>query len=267
MTDDTAAAPDPETEVALTRAAPEVPLAWSVDDGDDDETLPYDGDDAEPEPLWTDADDSRYSRDTVRLFVGLIGVAVLGASWSVGMWVMHRENRPAPAPAEPAALGPPDVIVPSTTAAPVMQGPSLNGTYQMVFDASAATYFGKAAPPKRVGIGTVWWAFKSSCNALGCTASGVKVDDTDHSRRAATGLTDTFTFKDGQWVDIVRPVPSGIVGCDAASIHWTLTPRPDDALVGRETITVESGCTSAGNGVNTPFTMTRIGGVPAGLFP
>lgn len=128
----------------------------------------------------------------------------------------------------------------------------------MAFDAGAATYTGKAAPPKRVGITTVWWAFRTAIN---CTATGVKLDDTEHSRRSAKGLTDTLTFTNGltgsQWADGARPTPSGIAGCDAASIHWTLTPQQDGTLTGSETITVESGCTSAGNATTTPFTATR----------
>jgi hypothetical protein len=186
---------DPETEVALTRAAPEVPLAWSADDGDD--TVPaYDGDDDSnaPTDLWSDEQDRRYSWGTVRLFVGLIGVAVVAAGWAGGLWAMHRHNRPAPA-AQLAAPSAPDVIVPSTPAPP--PGPKLDGTYQLVFDIGAATYSGHAAPPKRTGVETIWWAFRSSCTPVSCTASGVKLDNTDHTVRSAKNITDTFTFVHG----------------------------------------------------------------------
>lgn len=203
MQDGTTAAdaPDPETEAAMTRAVVPEALAWSVDDGGDDETLPvYDGDDDSDAPtdLWSDQDDSRYSWHTVGIFAGLVGIAVLAASWSVGMYLTHHDKAPTPAAQLPAA-SPPDVIVPSTPAAPT--GPNLTGAYQLVYRIGDATYRGHAGPPKRSGVATVWWAFKSSCTPVGCTASGIKLDNTDHTIASAKTITDTFTFVSGQWED------------------------------------------------------------------
>jgi hypothetical protein len=79
VNDDTAPGSDPETEVGLTRAAAEVPLAWSVDDGGD-ETVPYTDDGDAETDVWSDQDDRRYSWHTVGMFAALVGVAVLAAS-------------------------------------------------------------------------------------------------------------------------------------------------------------------------------------------
>jgi serine/threonine-protein kinase len=257
MQDDKTAAPgsDPETEVALTRAAEQPPLAWSQsdEDGSGDETLPFDGD-----------ADVRRSWAVVGVAVALVGVGVVAAAWMGGEWLTHRDHRPAAQPPAPSA---PDVIVPSTPAP--TPGPMLNGTYQMAFDAGAATYTGKAAPPKRTGIDTIWWAFRSTCTAAGCTASGVRLDPDNHSVRRSRGdFNDTtLTYAGGQWANGATSIPPGIPGCSAADVHWTLQPQTDGTLTGSETVTVEGDCTSAGNAITTPIVATRIGPVPAGLLP
>lgn len=268
MQDDTTAAPgsDPETEAALTRAVVEGPLAWSVDDGDE-ETLPYhDDDDSEP-PEDTSGPTTTTSAmpgRTVALFVALIGVAVVAAAWAVGVYLTHRAHDPAPAAQQPATTAP-DVIVPSTPSAPT--GPSLNGAYQLVFDIANATYHGHSTGPKRSGVATIWWAFKSSCTPVGCTASGIKLDNTDHTVASAKNITDTFTFVNGRWEDAPMSSPDTIApGCTNDQDQWTLTPQPDGTLAGVETVTLEGSCGSAGNATITPFTATRIGGVPAGLL-
>jgi serine/threonine protein kinase, bacterial len=243
----TAAAENDATSVVPppTEAAPE--LAWSEDDGD--------ADDAQP---WREA----WGRASIFVFVAaLMAFAIAVVGWFA---VRAHHNHPvASTPSTTAAAA----LPPIASAPPAPTGPTLDGAYQLTFDAAASTYRGGTSP-KRSGIRTIWWAFRSSCTPAGCTASGVKLDDTDHSVRSAKNITDTFTYVDGQWEDAPIPVPDTVApGCPRDSNQWTMRPQPDGTLAGIETITIEGTCGSAGNATITPFTATRIGPVPAGAFP
>jgi serine/threonine-protein kinase len=155
----------------------------------------------------------------------------------------------------------------STVTPPFLaKGPTLDGAYQLTFNFADATYRGGGTAPKRTGIRTIWWALRSSCTPVGCTASAVKLDDTDHSVRSAKNTTDTFTYTDGKWVDAPISSPDTVApGSTDDANQWTLTPQPDGTLAGVETITLEGSCGSAGNTTITPFTATRIGPVPEGV--
>jgi serine/threonine-protein kinase len=229
-----------------TEAAPE--LAWSKDDGDADNAQP-----------WHEA----WGRTPIIVFIAALAAFAIAV---VGWFSIrpHHNQHVASLPSTMAAAAPP----PISTTPPAPTGPRLDGTYQIAYDDGATTYTGKAAPPKRTGIETVWWAFHSSCTAAGCTASGVKLDNADHSVRMSRGdfISTTLTYTGGQWVNGATSIPAHIPGCDTASTHWTLQPQSDGTLSGVETVTIEGDCTSTGNGIATPITATRIGPVPAGVL-
>lgn len=210
-------------DVEPTRAAE---LAWSSE--------------AETEEL---ADRSREWRGRL-LWLPL--VALLCASVAVVVWfsvTLYRQGGQAialPTASVPVAAPPVHVAPPSPPAAP---GPRLDGAYQLAFDIDAATYSGKASPPKRSGAKTIWWAFRSSRTPAGCTASAVKLDDTDHTVSSAKNITDTFTFADGQWGDAPISSPDTVApGCTNDSSQWVLKPQPDGTLAGTETVTLEGSC-------------------------
>jgi serine/threonine protein kinase, bacterial len=245
--DTTAGPANDETIIVSPVPAAPPELAWSADTEVIDDPRP-----------WRDA----WGRASIVVFIA----ALTALSIAVVGWFSirsHHDTPAAPAPSTMAAAA----LPPMSTEPPAPKGPTLDGAYQLAFNVADATYRGGGTAPKRTGIRTIWWAFRSSCTPVGCTASGVKLDDTDHSVRSAKHTTDTFTFTDGKWVDAPIASPDTIApGCTDDANQWTLTPQPDGTLAGVETITLEGSCGSAGNATITPFTGTRIGPVPAGVF-
>lgn len=241
-------ADEPETALEPTAGAPDVELAWSADDGIDTVAL--------PRQSWRWAFGYAAALVSCAAAVAFM-IAVMG-------WTRHgtASDRHPPPLASQSALPPPSVAAPL---------PSLDGTYQIVLTAEGQQYQGKAPPSSRPqGVRTIWWAFRSSCNAAGCTAVGVKLDDTDHSQVAAKwrATSDTFTFRDGRWEDgeIYVPADADMVPCPGAWDHWTIMPQADGTLTGAETDRMAAGCPSSGNSVMTPMTLTRIGPVPGGVL-
>lgn len=104
---------DPETQLAPTRAAPQSPQAYSAADA---ETLPYPDDDVS---AYTDTDERAYSWRTVQIFVGLMAVAVLAATWMVAAWWTHREDTAStPTSAAPTVQPSPDDHIVAAAPAP-----------------------------------------------------------------------------------------------------------------------------------------------------
>lgn len=222
-------------------------LAWSSEDVEAPEKSPW-------APVWGTAAGIVFCAAVTALVIGIVG------------WVSRRESTDKSSlPASTTTIQ--AEMLPPVSTTPIPAGPSLDGSYELRFDIGAATYRGTAEPPKRSGAITIWWAFQSSCTPAGCTAVGVKLDDTDHSVRSPKNITDTLTFISGRWEDGSTPIPARIPGCDTASIQWAMQPLPDGTLAGIETVTVDSGCPSQGNSTVTPFTVTRIGPVAAGVLP
>lgn len=254
MNDETVAgtapgAGDAETEIVPppTQAAPE--LAWSAED----ETTEI------RDRSWRSA----WSRAAAFVVVGVLIACAVG----VTTWLLLRANHPAkPAVAASAAAStaPQAALPPSTTAPPQ---PVLDGAYEIVRDVAHATYQGNAPAPKRAGILLSWWAFRSSCTPAACTASGVKLDDINHSIPSAIHIDDTLRYADAQWSEVPVLLPGEVPGwCNAVASQWQLRPQPDGTLVGTETLTITANCPAKGNTTITPITATRIGPVPAGLL-
>jgi uncharacterized protein DUF732 len=104
-------AADDETTVVPGPTQVAAALAWSSEEPDTDDFS--DGDDSlssdeSDDSLWSDEDDAAYARGTVKIFVGMIAVAVIAAAWMVGVWATHRPSDPAPqaAPTTAAPLPP-----------------------------------------------------------------------------------------------------------------------------------------------------------------
>jgi serine/threonine-protein kinase len=243
----TAAAENDATSIvpAPTEAAPE--LAWSQDDGDADNAQP-----------WHEAQ----RRAPIIVFIAALAAFAIAVVGWFSVRPQHNQHV-ASLPSTMAAAA----LPPISTTPPAPTGPVLDGAYQLTFDIGAARYRGKAAPPKRSGVATIWWAFRSSCTPVACTASAVKLDDTDHTVRSAKNITDTFTYVDGKWVDAPISHPDNTApGCTNVEDQWTRTPQPDGTLAGVGTVTLEGSCGSAGNTTVNPFTATRIGPVPANVL-
>lgn len=254
MSDETAAgttpgAGDAETELVPppTTEAPE--LAWSLA-----------GEIAEIQRRsWP----SVWGRAAIFVAIGVVIACVIGVTG----WAMLRANRPATsatAAGAPASSGVMAALPPSTA---TVARPVLEGAYEIVRDVAHATYQGNAPAPKRAGILLSWWAFRSSCTPAACTASGVKLDDINHSIPSAIHIDDKLRYADGQWSELPVLLPGEVPGwCNGVASQWELRPQPDGTLVGTETLTITADCPAKGNVTITPITATRIGPVPAGLL-
>lgn len=106
-----AAAESPETELLPPATAHAPQLAYSAAD-DDEATGLYADDEYAPklsrrhrellewlqpdDELWTDADDAAYARGTVKMFVVLMAITMVGASVIGWEWWDHHHTVPAP---------------------------------------------------------------------------------------------------------------------------------------------------------------------------
>ncbi|WP_180275960.1 DUF732 domain-containing protein [Mycobacterium celatum] len=126
-----AAGDEPPTELAAVDAAettvlsrqsetPAAELAWSIDTGETgDFTEQSDVDDS-----WDD-ESRAYEWGTVKIFAGLMAVAVIAAAWLVGVWVTHRDEHDTPVAAAtlPAVVSPAPIAAPPTGSTPTAAAP------------------------------------------------------------------------------------------------------------------------------------------------
>lgn len=251
-----------ETELVGAVTQPASGFAWSAEEGYGETQDWPEADEDEPLHPWLDA----LGATAPVLFVLAVAAFVLTVGGFI--WIDHSNGQVDSAPPAVSVAAPNGALTPSSvTAPPLRPDPILTGTYELAFDSSKETYRGNAVPPHHTGIKTRWWAFRSQCSSSECTASGVKLDDNAHTAPHPMNLSDSWTYDNGQWVE--TPVSlsiSDVPGCSTATTHWELRPQPDGTLAGTETATVEGGCQSSGNTTVTPFTATRIGPVPPGLW-
>jgi serine/threonine protein kinase, bacterial len=163
--------------------------------------------------------------------------------------------------ADPATVS----ISPSTsTAAPHVAGPVLDGTYRVDFDLQNQTINGAVT-----GLGaavTQWWAYRSACTPAGCAAAGSELADSN--QQEGTGTTNVLHFVDGHWQGTPDlQAPSQCDGTnnpvsDDETRLWSLQPQADGTLRGIEVGTILSNeCGKQGTVYRTPFVATRTGDV------
>jgi serine/threonine protein kinase, bacterial len=161
----------------------------------------------------------------------------------------------------------------TSTSAPTVAGPVLDGTFRVDFDYTKQTYNGGPItnpPPNN----SLRWAFHSICTSAGCVATGAALNDENHQGVAASA-TDVLRFTDGHWQDTpyLRP-PAQCAGptngaiTDTVTSSWSFEPQPDGTLRGVQivtTVTNECGGTK-GTVRRTPISATRTGDVPPGVI-
>ncbi|WP_369741621.1 serine/threonine-protein kinase [Mycobacterium servetii] len=174
-----------------------------------------------------------------------------------------RPNTPHPATSRPAPPRP-------ATAAAV--APALDGAYRLDFDIGRARH----ATAGAVGAGREhqigWWAFRSSCTAAGCVATGTRLDDRNHqvASIAGGGETDVLRFVDGYWDGTPTQVWAGCrlpgragTATELEMVVWSLAPEANGKLRGMQTATVRTDeCGHRGVVQRTTLVATRIGDVP-----
>jgi hypothetical protein len=235
-----------ETEVVpeITQAAPPE-LAWSahLDGG------------IEPEHhSWRDG----WARAAPILFAAaVVAVVVAVVGW---IWIEHdkRQNRSAATP----STAPPTPVA----ASPAPSMPVLDGVYQVILNAAAATSQGNVATPSlNSSTQVVWFAFRPHCTPAACVIHAVMLDDNNHA--VAVRDTETLNYVNGHWVEIPVPMSDITPECPRGTRQLELRPaQPEGKWVGTDTLTVTSDCPYKGNTMEAPITATWVGPVPDGLL-
>ncbi len=152
--------------------------------------------------------------------------------------------------------------------------PLLDGTYRLDYDRAKQTSNGVIGND---GVTSSWWAFRSSCSADACGATGTKLDNVNHqsARTSGSGNTGVLTFANGHWQSAPRQLQFQ-VQCRQANqkltanqvemVVWSLTPQADGTLRGVQIQTVNSSdCGAPGATLRIPVLVSRVGDVPPGV--
>jgi hypothetical protein len=239
----------------ITQAAP-TEMAWSEDDenAEDDESGHH---------PWREALAGATPVLFIVAMVTLV-VAVVGFIWIEQNRHQHGSQTTAATPStslvNPTST-PPPTGTSTPTAAPAQ--PVLNGVYQVVLNASAATYQGSLN--MQGGLVTKWFAFRPQCTSAGCVIHGVMLDDNNHTQAASD--IETLNYVNDRWVEVPVPHSDLSPGCSEGTQQFELRPaQPDGTWVGSQTLMVTSNCPDKGSYAKAPITATWIGPVPAGLL-
>ena len=154
--------------------------------------------------------------------------------------------------------------------------PPLDGTYRVDANRAGQKYNGVPNPqPPNV---STWWAVRSSCEPVGCTATGVMLDNDDHhvaKESAVGGSRLVLDFANGAWLSRPETVPFSCVGSNGQQGVQTTTqvlslqPTIPGVLHGEMVVTVETDeCGQRGAQLWVPLVATRMGDVsPAITMP
>ena len=156
-------------------------------------------------------------------------------------------------------------IAPSTsTAAPHVAGPVLDGTYRVDFDLQNQTINATVT-----GLGAAvseWWAFRSVCTPAGCSAAGSELAESN--QQEGTGTTSVLHLADGHWQGtptLQAPMEcerTNKPGRDDETRLWSWDPQVDGTYKGVQIGTILSnGCGNQGTVYRTPFVAIRTGDV------
>jgi serine/threonine-protein kinase len=241
---------DHSTEADLTVAAPIVGSNTQV-------AVPSDRPGSNTEPPPTAATQKRRRRSRI-LFAAAVAAAVLTIVAVIGYMIQPTKHTTTPAP---STATPPAAV--------------LDGSYRLDYDNAKTTQNGEPQPQPKSQ--TTWWAFHSSCDSTGCTATGTKLDDDNHETAHTPADTAVLQFTDGHWEAAFEPFQAQVDHClgqdgkvvagqDTAKVRWSFGPQPDGTLRGNKTVTVLTNhCGIQGAVTSAPVTATRMGPVPSGV--
>ncbi len=159
----------------------------------------------------------------------------------------------------------------TTTPAPAVAGPVLDGTYRVGYDYANQTANGTPTDFTIRDNETHWWAFRTLCTSSGCVATGAQL--ADQNQQEATGSAMVLHFVDRQWTHppyIETPdecsAQNGKPATPTKASSWSLEPQPDGTLQGSMDATVlTNDCGNQGTLYRTPMSAIRIGDVPPGV--
>jgi serine/threonine-protein kinase len=191
------------------------------------------------------------------LLTAAMAVIVLATVGAIGY--MSEKNNTASKPAPPAAV--------------------LDGTYRLDYNYAQETIHGSPNPPpaSQPQTETFWAAYRSTCTATGCVATGTALDKNNHQIAATPSGTSEYHFVEKHWQrvpirDRVQRAQCSVVedkqepGSDTEVFTNSMEPQPDGTLRGLRTETaITSECEKQGGVWQDPFVATRVGDVPPGV--
>jgi hypothetical protein len=147
-----------------------------------------------------------------------------------------------------------DVRPSETRSASTKPPAALNGDYRLDFDAKQQLANGLPKPYDRFSR---WFAFRSTCTAKGCIATGSRLRDNDLRQLAAPPFSVVLDYVDGEWVTTFPAVETCGDGDTPVLVSWALRPGDDKTLAGTR---IESSVTP-GCAYNTqiPASVHRLG--------
>ena len=204
-------------------------------------------------------------RKRSRILIGaaIAAAAVLGAA-GVGAYLRQPPKPTAPVAAAPVASAAPRPAV------------VLDGTYRFDYDYEKQTING-APYAIHTTDNTAWWAFRTSCGARGCIATGTQLDTQNPQVARTPAQPAEYRFVDGHWQSapvqrqLTQPRclgPNGqvVAGPNAVALTWSFDPQPDGTLRGTKTGTaLTNECGLQGQVALAPVVATRVGDVPTGV--
>jgi hypothetical protein len=143
---------------------------------------------------------------------------------------------------------------------PIRSGAALNGTYRLDFDAAQQLAGGEPQPYDPFAR---WFAFRSTCSASGCIATGSRVKADDPGQPADPAFSVVLDWVGGEWVTTFAADETCGNKDTAVLVSWALKPGGGDTLTGTR---IESSVTP-GCAYNTqiPIAVKRIGDVDAAI--
>ena len=128
-------------------------------------------------------------REYMKLLAPAVAI-MLGAGVATAAFVFmsHRGNPPS---------GPHKTPSPNPAAPPaVVPAPPLDGRYLLEYDGAKQTRNGQPFPAANHSD---WYAFRSACTPVGCTATGTELDSNNHPIPTREPFRPVFHWADGQW--------------------------------------------------------------------
>jgi hypothetical protein len=176
-----------------------------------------------------------------------------------------------------ALVGVAGYMIGSKKSTPIRPTGSLrDGTYRVDFDTQKATLNGRPHPEPDTN-NVRWLAFRSSCTANECVATGTELDG-NHQAARMPAVTAVLHFTNGHWWSVPNPHQTPQQNCfdvkgggkdpgtDTETSTWLLEPQPDGTLRGTETTTVLTNeCGYQGAVFTVTLAAARISDVPAGV--
>lgn len=137
---------------------------------------------------------------------------------------------------------------------PMQPAAALSGVYRLDFDAKQQVAGGEPKPYRPFSRS---FAFRSTCSATGCVATGSRVKNDDTGELADPKFSVVLDYVDGEWVTTFPAQETCGAKESPVLVSWALKPGDDARLAGTR---IESSVTP-GCAYNTqiPVTATRLG--------